>query len=106
MKHLFIALICTVIGFNASASDLAPKKNASSAKNIEVKIDMVKKDVKSSEVSNTITNTRRLAYGWKFKDACGNTMTVWCTGTSIRGMYAAAEAYVEEHTSWWSGCFN
>lgn len=107
MKNLFIALLCTTIGFNASAENLKPSSTSSVVVKAEVESSSNnKREIKVTENKAATTAAYRRSLGWKFKDSCGNTMTVWVTGSDINQMYNTAEAYAEDHTSWWSGCFN
>jgi hypothetical protein len=113
MKHLFIALLCTVIGFSASASDLTPKKkDAPTGIKTELKTDLKKKikntDVKVSVNKDETLGLYRRQMAFLFHDMCGNAMVVYASGghsVSVGEMYGFCHDYVEAHTGA-NGCFN
>ncbi|WP_316805285.1 hypothetical protein [Pedobacter nototheniae] len=100
MKHLFIALICTVIGFSASASDLTPKNEL--RKSIKVELE-IKTNSKKSENGNFF----RIQRAFTFHDSCGQAITVYVSaphGTYWAEMGSTASHYVIDHLDS-AGCY-
>ena len=93
MKNLFIALICTVIGFSASASNSTPKKNLPSIDKVELKT--ISKENKEegftvSTKSNSETSFFRIQRKFLFEDGCGNMWILYVSGpnsSSYSDMY-------------------
>ncbi|MGY0035828.1 hypothetical protein [Pedobacter sp. NJ-S-72] len=113
MKHLFIAIICTVIGFSASASDLTLKKNSPLVNEVEIKI--ISKESKNEVTIPTTKNTSetgffRISRSFLFEDACGEMWIIYVSGpnnVSRSIMYVrdvARNAFA--HGSGSNGCFN
>lgn len=98
MKHLFIALVCTVMGFSTYASS-TPKKSLPF---------VVKKEVKAvvatnkAELASTKNNNKATAaffrkqYSFCYYDGCGQVMTVWVSAgnnVSVSDMEMAGATY-------------
>ncbi|WP_131539617.1 hypothetical protein [Pedobacter nototheniae] len=106
MKHLFIALICTIIGFSAFAADRAPKKDLPVVTKIEVKT--------TSNVNTYITKNNkkskffRIQRSFTFTDFCGGTYIIYVSapnGTSYNSMGATAiNAFTSNFDN--GGCFH
>lgn len=108
MKHLFIALICTAIGFSASASDLTPKNNVLTTVKTAVKIENNKSEIKASTTKNESLSLYRKQMVFTFHDDCGQQLTVWVSGPSAAtfiSMYDTALTYAANQMVNCGGCF-
>ncbi|TWF40385.1 hypothetical protein FHW36_10467 [Chitinophaga polysaccharea] len=112
MKHLLIALICTLIGFSSSASNSTPKKTLPFV-NKQVELKTISKENKneiivSSTQSNTETGLLRIQRQFLFEDACGNMWIIYVSGPSsatYSQMYGVAQHdFVAGADS--NGCFH
>lgn len=107
MKKLFFALICTAIGFSASANDSNPKKSSSIKADTEVTVtlDGYKSSKKLAKSNN---NAFRIQRSFRFTDFCGKTYILTVTspnGTSYNDMGAAAiNAWTSNFDNF--GCFH
>ncbi|MBB6237519.1 hypothetical protein HDC90_002141 [Pedobacter sp. AK013] len=102
MKHLFFALICSVIGFSAVANGLTPKNTPFITKNIEVKT-IVKEHKITLKIKGNKTEKasrfRRVRTDF-YVDNCGQGW--WITVTAPDGysnyqMTQLGAAYVSSH---------
>lgn len=104
MKSLILALLCTAVGFSASADDLKPKKvnDEGTKAQISVYLDADGKAISEKEANKM---WRKKAH-YYFTDGCGNRMDVWvsCGSCSDTSLYQTAYNYASDHTDWW-GCF-
>ncbi|WP_131538034.1 hypothetical protein [Pedobacter nototheniae] len=108
MKHLFIALICTAIGFSASASDLTPKHNMLATVKTTVKINDSQSEIKASNSKNESLSLFRKQMVFTFHDDCGQQLTVWVSGPSAASfisMYDTALDYAANQMTAGHGCF-
>jgi len=83
MKKLFFALICTAIGFSASAKDLSVKKGLPAKTRVETSTTF--KTANSIEKQNLPTAQLgffRRQMNFTFTDSCGKSYTVYVSGPS------------------------
>ncbi|MFP3596849.1 hypothetical protein [Chryseobacterium sp. SIMBA_029] len=111
MKHLFIALICTLIGFSASASDLTPKKNLPLPNKVEIKITSKENKIYvaiASTKNNSQTISARRQKKFLLEDACGQMWIIYVSGpdnvSDSTMYYVARNAFANGFDN--DGCFN
>lgn len=107
MKKLFIALVCTVIGFSAYANGTNPKEAAPVVKKTDVRTVPNENNSKPAESETEKEALRRRQMAFTFYDGCGTQMTVWVSGGSWStdgDLYGTAYAYAES-TLTGNGCF-
>lgn len=81
MKRLFIAVLCSVIGMSAYASDLTPTVKPTVA-TLELKTASNEGKFEVSTKEQSIDKSRRRQMMFTFYDHCGNGMNVWVSGAS------------------------
>lgn len=107
MRKLFIALVCTVIGFSAYANGTNPKEAAPAVTKTEVRTIPNENNGKPLENETEKGTLRRRQMAFTFYDGCGTQMTVWVSGGSSStdgDLYGTAYAYAAG-TLTGSGCF-
>lgn|GEM_PF-922705 len=108
MKHLFIALICTIIGFSASANDLASKKALPVVTKVEIKTISNGNTTYVTKSKNKKSRLFRIQRQYQFTDFCGGTYIIYVSapnGTSYNSMGATAiNAFTSNFDN--SGCFH
>jgi hypothetical protein len=76
MKHLFIALVCTVMGFSAMASEGTPSKTLPLSKNAPEKVAFEKiaseKTAVEKKATEKSTKLRRRTTAYIFHLSCGD----------------------------------
>ncbi|RZK21479.1 MAG: hypothetical protein EOO86_00950 [Pedobacter sp.] len=87
MKKLFFALICTAIGFSASANDLTSGRYAT-----EAKIEAVTTYKKTTSIETGKLSAEKLGFfrrqmNFIFTDACGDSYVVYVSGPSSASNY-------------------
>lgn len=99
MKKLFFALICTAIGFSASASDLSPKKPTNETKIERASLNTIRVETENSAIAKSSLFRRQMNF--TFTDACGESWTVYVSGPSSESnysLYLTAWSHFVEHT--------
>lgn len=83
MKKLFFALICTVIGFSASASNLTPEKETPAVAKVETTTTFkAGKSIETVKLSEAQLGLFRRQMNFTFQDACGKGLTIYVSGAS------------------------
>jgi len=103
MKNILFALICTVIGFTASANDLTLKKETALTKTIA--LPQVQNIYLQSKTSSLLKKERV----FRFTDACGVQWDIHVfapNGTSNWSMYVDATFFFEQGTWGNNGCYH
>lgn len=89
MKKLFFALICTAIGFSASANNLTSKRGTT----IETKIEASTTFKRNTSIENGPLSAEKLGLfrrqmNFTFTDACGKSYVVYVSGPSSASDYS------------------
>lgn len=82
MKKLLIALICTVIGFSASANDLTPKRGMPAEAKAEVVAPLNTNRVETGNFAKSPMSLFRRQMNFTFTTACGYDIIVYVSGPS------------------------
>lgn len=103
MKNILFALICTMVGFSASANDLKLKKEASFTKTIALP---QVQNIYLQSKTNSLLKKERV---FRFTDACGVQWDIHVfapNGTSNWSMYVDATSFFEQGTWGNNGCYH
>lgn len=88
MKKLFFALICTAIGFSASANDLTSGRAATT----ETKVEAATTSKGNNSIETGKLSTEKLGFfrrqmNFIFTDACGESYVIYVSGPSSASNY-------------------
>ncbi|KQN38469.1 hypothetical protein ASE92_03265 [Pedobacter sp. Leaf41] len=92
MKKLFFALICTAIGFSASANNVTSKRDATT----ETKIEAAPTFKRNNSIETGRLSAEKLGFfrrqmNFTFTDACGKSYVVYVSGPSSASNYSLWE---------------
>lgn len=108
MKQIFIALICTVIGFNASANNLEIKKEVHFTF-VDAAAKIKNHDIKVAYIGNLQAGLLRREKVFRFTDACGVKWDIHVfapNNTSNWAMWVEASSFFEQGTWGNDGCYH
>ncbi|WP_316795232.1 hypothetical protein [Pedobacter agri] len=89
MKKLFFALICTAIGFSASANDLTVRR--SETKIAAATIFKKNTSIETEKLSVEKLGLFRRQMNFTFTDACGKSYVIYVSGPSSASNYSLWE---------------
>lgn len=110
MKYLFLALICTITGFTATASDTNPINKITATTTV----------IKASKSENSVTLNLVASKGqtyimlrkervYRFTDSCGVTWAIHVfasDGTPNKDMWITAMDFFDNGISYEDGCYH
>lgn len=92
MKKLFFALICTAIGFSASANHLTSKREATIETKIEASTTFKRiNSIEKGQLSAEKLGFFRRQMNFTFTDACGKSYVIYVSGPSSASNYSLWE---------------